>query len=39
VTADGLVVREIFSDIDFTELQKLTGIPLIDATQPAASAA
>jgi 3-oxoadipate CoA-transferase beta subunit len=39
VTADGLVVREIFSDIDFTELQKLTGIPLIDATQLAASAA
>ena len=39
VKPEGLVVREIFSDIDFDELQKLTGVPLIDATQAAASAA
>ncbi|CAB3754463.1 3-oxoacid CoA-transferase subunit B [Paraburkholderia solisilvae] len=32
VTPDGLVVREIFSDIDFPTLQKLTGVPLKDAT-------
>ncbi|WJF91907.1 3-oxoacid CoA-transferase subunit B [Paraburkholderia bonniea] len=31
-TPDGLVVREIFSDIDFAELSRLTGVPLIDAT-------
>src|ERR1700756_1757057 len=39
VTADGLVVREIFSDIDFDALHKLTGVPLIDGTQAAANAA
>jgi 3-oxoadipate CoA-transferase beta subunit len=39
VTPEGLAVREICSDIDFDELQKLTGIPLINATQAAASAA
>jgi 3-oxoadipate CoA-transferase beta subunit len=35
VTRDGLVVREIFSDIDFAKLQKLTGVPLRDGTKPA----
>ena len=33
VTAEGLAVREIYSDIDFDALQKLAGVPLIDATQ------
>ncbi|MBB3002096.1 3-oxoacid CoA-transferase subunit B [Paraburkholderia tropica] len=33
VTPDGLAVREIYSDIDFDALQKLAGVPLIDATQ------
>ena len=33
VTADGLAVSEIFTDLSFDELQKLTGVPLIDATQ------
>ncbi|QYD72883.1 3-oxoacid CoA-transferase subunit B [Paraburkholderia edwinii] len=33
VTRDGLVVREIFSDIDFETLQKLTGVPLKDGTK------
>ena len=32
-TADGLAVSEIFTDLSFDELQKLTGVPLIDATQ------
>jgi 3-oxoadipate CoA-transferase beta subunit len=31
VTSDGLVVREIVSDISFEELQKLTGVPLLRA--------
>ena len=35
---DGLVVREIFSDIGFDELSKLTGVPLIDGTQAARAA-
>jgi 3-oxoadipate CoA-transferase beta subunit len=38
VTVDGLVVREIFSDIDFDALHKLTGVPLIDGTQAARAA-
>jgi 3-oxoadipate CoA-transferase beta subunit len=38
VTKDGLVVREIFSDIDFAELEKLTGVALIDGTQQARAA-
>src|SRR5579863_5576792 len=38
VTKEGLAVREIFSDISFEELQKLTGIALIDARHAAASA-
>jgi 3-oxoadipate CoA-transferase beta subunit len=29
VTADGLKVVEICADIDFEELQKLSGVPLI----------
>ncbi|WP_322042137.1 3-oxoacid CoA-transferase subunit B [Paraburkholderia sp. J67] len=33
VTPEGLAVREIYSDIDFDALQKLAGVPLIDATQ------
>jgi 3-oxoadipate CoA-transferase beta subunit len=33
VTPQGLEVREIYSDIDFDALQKLAGVPLIDATQ------
>jgi 3-oxoadipate CoA-transferase beta subunit len=33
VTRDGLVVSEIFSDIDFATLQKLTGVPLKDGTK------
>ncbi|HKT92844.1 MAG TPA: 3-oxoacid CoA-transferase subunit B [Paraburkholderia sp.] len=33
VTSEGLAVREIYSDIDFDALQKLAGVPLIDATQ------
>jgi hypothetical protein len=33
VTADGLAVREIFTDLSFDELRKLTGVPLIDATR------
>jgi 3-oxoadipate CoA-transferase beta subunit len=33
VTPDGLAVREIYSDIDFDALEKLTGVPLIDATK------
>ncbi|MBC8838225.1 3-oxoadipate CoA-transferase, partial [Escherichia coli] len=37
VTADGLAVSEIFTDLSFDELQKLTGVPLIDATQKAAA--
>ncbi|MFC0400099.1 3-oxoacid CoA-transferase subunit B [Paraburkholderia rhizosphaerae] len=32
VTRDGLVVREIFSDIDFATLQQLSGVPLKDGT-------
>ncbi|NIE64841.1 3-oxoacid CoA-transferase subunit B [Burkholderia sp. Ax-1719] len=32
VTPQGLEVREIYSDIDFDALQKLAGVPLIDAT-------
>jgi 3-oxoadipate CoA-transferase beta subunit len=32
------VVREIFSDIDFDALLKLTGVPLIDGTQDARAA-
>jgi 3-oxoadipate CoA-transferase beta subunit len=39
VTPDGLAVREICSDIGFDELQKLTGVPLIDATQATVNAA
>nr|WP_217343803.1 CoA transferase subunit B [Noviherbaspirillum sp. L7-7A]MBV0877889.1 CoA transferase subunit B [Noviherbaspirillum sp. L7-7A] len=31
VTADGLAVREILSDISFEELQQLTGVPLMRA--------
>jgi len=31
VTPEGLVVREIVSDISFDELQKLTGVPLLRA--------
>ncbi len=31
VTADGLAVREILSDISFEELQQLTGVPLLRA--------
>ena len=38
VTDQGLVVREIFSDIDFDALLKLTGVPLIDGTQDARAA-
>jgi 3-oxoadipate CoA-transferase beta subunit len=38
VTGDGLVVREIFSDIDFAKLQKLTGVPLKDGTKLATGA-
>ena len=38
VTPAGLVVREIFSDIDFAELQKLTGVPLIDGNAAARAA-
>jgi 3-oxoadipate CoA-transferase beta subunit len=38
VTEQGLVVREIFSDIDFDELLKLTGVPLTDGTQAARAA-
>ncbi|MBW8835777.1 MAG: 3-oxoadipate CoA-transferase, partial [Burkholderia sp.] len=38
VTDQGLVVREIFSDIDFDALLKLTGVPLIDGTQAARAA-
>ncbi len=38
VTEEGLVVREIFSDIDFDALLKLTGVPLIDGTQAARAA-
>src|SRR6201996_5232011 len=38
VTDQGLVVREIFSDIDFDALHKLTGVPLIDGTQAARAA-
>jgi 3-oxoadipate CoA-transferase, beta subunit len=38
VTDEGLVVREIFSDIGFAELEKLTGITLIDGTQHARAA-
>jgi 3-oxoadipate CoA-transferase, beta subunit len=38
VTGGGLVVREIFSDIDFETLQKLTGVPLKDGTGPGADA-
>jgi 3-oxoadipate CoA-transferase, beta subunit len=33
VTPDGLVVREIFSDIDFPALQQLSGVPLKDGTK------
>jgi len=33
VTPEGLAVREIYSDLDFDALQKLAGVPLIDATQ------
>ncbi|SDD01258.1 3-oxoacid CoA-transferase subunit B [Paraburkholderia lycopersici] len=33
VTPEGLAVREIYSDIDFDALQKLAGVPLIDATR------
>jgi 3-oxoadipate CoA-transferase beta subunit len=38
VTEQGLVVREIFSDIDFDELLKLTGVPLTDGSQAARAA-
>jgi 3-oxoadipate CoA-transferase beta subunit len=38
VTRDGLVVREIFSDIDFPTLQKLTGVALKDGTGAGAQA-
>jgi hypothetical protein len=31
VKPEGLVVREIVSDISFDELQKLTGVPLLRA--------
>ncbi|AOK44247.1 CoA transferase subunit B [Burkholderia vietnamiensis] len=37
VTADGLAVSEIFTDLSFDELRKLTGVPLIDATRKAAA--
>ncbi|AIO39422.1 CoA transferase subunit B [Burkholderia sp. AU19243] len=37
VTSDGLAVSEIFTDLSFDELQKLTGVPLIDATRRAAA--
>lgn len=35
VTANGLVVREIVSDISFDELQRLTGVPMQYQPQPA----
>src|ERR1700759_6400 len=38
VTDKGLVVREIFSDLDFDALHKLTGVPLIDGTGTARAA-
>ncbi len=34
VTPDGLAVREIVDGLSFAELERLTGIPLIDAPQP-----
>jgi 3-oxoadipate CoA-transferase beta subunit len=34
VTPDGLAVREIIDGLSFAELERLTGIPLIDAPQP-----
>jgi 3-oxoadipate CoA-transferase beta subunit len=37
VTAEGLAVREIFTDLSFDELQALTGVPLVDATERAAA--
>ena len=38
VTKEGLVVREIFTDIGFDELLKLTGVPMTDGTQAARAA-
>jgi 3-oxoadipate CoA-transferase beta subunit len=38
VTKEGLVVREIFSDVGFDELVKLTGVPMTDGTQAARAA-
>lgn len=37
VISDGLAVREICAGLSFDELQQLTGVPLIDATQKAAA--